>query len=73
MKQFQVIARDFLLPPDEINNIYVGINDDLQITVNIYNGLTVNDRLSPRGLFVKITFKGGGLFGRGVYSGVGAY
>ena len=39
MQQFQVIARDVLLPPDEINNIYVDINDDLQINVNIYNGL----------------------------------
>ena len=39
MKQFQVIARDVLLLPDEINDIFVDINDDLQINVNIYNGL----------------------------------
>ena len=39
MKQFKVIVRDVLLPPDEINDIYVGINNDLQINVNIYNGL----------------------------------
>ena len=39
MKQSQVIVPDVLLPPDEINDIYVDINDDLQINVNIYNGL----------------------------------
>ena len=39
MKQFQVIVGDVLLPPDEINDIYVDINDDLQINVNIYNEL----------------------------------
>ena len=38
MKHFQLIARDVLLPPDEINDVYVDINDDLQINVNIYNG-----------------------------------
>ena len=36
MKQFQVITLDVLLPPDEINEIYADINDDLQINVNIY-------------------------------------
>ena len=36
-------------------------------------GHSVNDRLSPGGLFAKITFKGGSLFGRGAYSEVGAY
>ena len=28
-----------LLPSVEINDIYVDINDDLEINVNIYNGL----------------------------------
>ena len=39
MKQFQVITLDVLLPPGEINEIHADINDDLQIKVNIYNGL----------------------------------
>ena len=39
MKQFQVITLDVLLPADEINEIHADINDDLQIKVNIYNGL----------------------------------
>ena len=39
MKQFQVIVHDVLLPPDEMNDIYLHINDDLQINVNIHNGL----------------------------------
>ena len=45
MKQFEVIARDVLLPPDEINDIYVDINDDddLQINVNIYIKLSFDN------------------------------
>ena len=31
------------------------------------NKTTVNERISPRGLFVKMAFRGGGLFGRGAY------
>ena len=34
MKEFQVIADDVLLPPDEINAIYGDINNVLQINVN---------------------------------------
>ena len=45
MKEFQVIADDVLLPPDEINAIYGDINNDLQINVNIYNGLIHKARL----------------------------
>ena len=38
-KQFQIIQREVLLSPDEVDNTYVDINDDLQMNVNIYNGL----------------------------------
>ena len=38
-KQFQIIQREVLLCPDEVNDTYVDINDDLQMNVNIYNGL----------------------------------
>ena len=39
VKQFQVIQREVLLPPDEINDTYIDINDDLQMNVNIYTAL----------------------------------
>ena len=39
IRQFQVIQRDVLLPPDEINDTYVDINKNLQMKVNVYNGL----------------------------------
>ena len=39
MKEFQVIADDVLLPPDEINAIYGDINNVLKIHVNIYSRL----------------------------------
>ena len=38
-KQFQIIQREVLLSPDEVNDTYVDINDDLQMNVSIYNGL----------------------------------
>ena len=38
MKQFQVIRCEVLLPPDEINDTYVDINNDLQMNINVYNG-----------------------------------
>ena len=38
-KQFQIIQREVLFSPYEVNDTYVGINDDLQMNVNIYNGL----------------------------------
>ena len=38
-KQFQIIQREVLLSPDEVNDTYVDINDDLYMNVNIYNGL----------------------------------
>ena len=38
-KQFQIIQREVLLSPDEVNDTYLDINDDLQMNVNIYNGL----------------------------------
>ena len=39
IKQFQVIQREVLLPPDEINDMYIDINNDLQMNINVYNGL----------------------------------
>ncbi len=39
IKQFQVTQREVLLPPDEINDIYIDINNDLQMNINVYNGL----------------------------------
>ena len=39
MKEFQVIADDVLLSPDEINAIYGDINNVLKIHVNIYSRL----------------------------------
>ena len=39
-KQFQIIQREVLLSPDEVIDTYVDINDDLEMNVNIYNGLT---------------------------------
>ena len=39
IKQFQVIQREVLLLPDEINDTYVDINKDFQMNMNVYNGL----------------------------------
>ncbi len=32
-KQFQVIQPEVLLPPDEINYMYIDINNDLQMNI----------------------------------------
>ena len=37
--QFQVTQREVLLSPDEINDMYIDINNDLQMNINVYNGL----------------------------------
>ena len=42
IKQFQVIQREVLLSPDEINDMYIDINNDLQMNINVYNGLISN-------------------------------
>ena len=39
IKQFLVIQREAILSPDETNNTYVDIDKDLQMNINIYNGL----------------------------------
>ncbi len=39
IKQFQVTQREVLLSPDEINDMYIDINNDLQMNINVYNGL----------------------------------
>ena len=39
IKQLEVIQREVLLLPDEINDTYVDINKDFQMNMNIYNGL----------------------------------
>ena len=44
-KQFEVIERELLIPPDEINDTYVDINDSLQININVYNALINKVRL----------------------------
>ena len=44
-KQFEVIERELLIPPDEINDTYVDINDSLHITINVYNALINKVRL----------------------------
>ena len=42
-QQFLVIQCEVLLAPDEINDTYVDINNELQMNINIYNGLTILD------------------------------
>ena len=42
IKQFQVTQREVLLSPDEINDMYIDINNDLQMNINVYNGLISN-------------------------------
>ena len=39
IKQFQVTQREVLLSPDEIKDMYKDINNDLQMNINVYNGL----------------------------------
>ena len=41
-KQFQIIQREVLLSPDEINDTYVDINDDFNIqkSIFVYYGIT---------------------------------
>ena len=39
IKQLEVIQREVLLLPDEINDTYVDINKDFQMNMNVYNGL----------------------------------
>ena len=38
-KQFQDIQQQVIFPPDEIYETYVDINEQLQININVYNGL----------------------------------
>ena len=38
-KQFQVIQQQVIFPPEEIYDTYVDINEQLQININVYNGL----------------------------------
>ena len=35
IKQFQVTQREVLLSPDEINDMYIDINNDLQMNINV--------------------------------------
>ena len=44
-KQFKVIERELLIPPDQINDTYVDINDSLQINISVYNALINKVRL----------------------------
>ena len=44
-KQFEVSERELLIPPDEISDTYVDINDSLQININVYNALIDKVRL----------------------------
>ena len=43
IKQFQVIQCEVPLRPDEISDTYIDINKELQMNINVYNGLTILD------------------------------
>ena len=44
-RQFEVIERELLILPDEINDTNVDINDSLQISISVYNALINKVRL----------------------------
>ena len=38
-KKLQILPTSVLLPPDDVYDAYVEIDNDLQLTMNIYNAL----------------------------------